>query len=264
MEKVIDKAAIVTGASSGIGAAISRRLCEMGYEVFGFGRDFGEQDSSEEKHEAKTDPSTFFWKDHFHPIVCDLLHTEQLCAYVKQITLQHDVRILVNNAGVGYYGLHEELNPAKIKELVRTNLEVPMILTQQLLRTFKKNAGVIIHISSVTAHASNPHGCAYGATKAGLASFSNSLFDETRKYGVKVVTIFPDMTKTELYRHADFQEGEEPESYLLPEEVANAVEYILTQRKEMVVSELTLRPQIHRIKRKNKQTETEKEKYRNK
>ena len=78
------------------------------------------------------------------------------------------------------------------------------------------------------------------------------------------MTIFPDMTKTELYRHADFQEGEEPESYLLPEEVANAVEYILTQRKEMVVSELTLRPQIHRIKRNNKQTETEKEKYRNK
>lgn len=229
-------AAIVTGASSGIGAAISRRLCEMGYEVFGFGRDFDREDAIE--------------SDGFHAVICDVLDTSRLCACVKQITSQYDVRILVNNAGVGYYGLHEELSPAKIKELVRTNLEAPMILSQQLLRRFKKNAGVIINISSVTANGSNPHGCAYGATKAGLASFSHSLFDEARKYGVKVMTIFPDMTKTDLYRHADFQEGDEAESYLLPDEVADAVEFVLTKRAGMVVSDITLKPQIHRIRRK--------------
>ena len=58
---------------------------------------------------------------------------------------------LAAGRGVGYYGLHEELSPEKIKRLVRTNLEAPMILTQQLLRHLKKNAGYIIHISSVTA-----------------------------------------------------------------------------------------------------------------
>ena len=160
------------------------------------------------------------------------------------------MRILVNNAGVGYYGLHEELSPAKIKELVRTNLEVPMILSQQLLRNFKKHAGTIINISSVTAVGSNPHGCAYGATKAGLTSFSHSLFDEARKYGVKVVTIAPDMTKTDLYRNADFREGDEEESFLLPEEVADAVEFIVTRRDGMVVTDITLKPQLHRIKKK--------------
>jgi len=125
-----------------------------------------------------------------------------------------------------------------------------MILTQQLLRHLKKNRGYVINISSVTATESNPHGCAYGATKAGLASFSHSLFDETRKYGVKVVTIFPDMTKTSLYRNADFREGDEAESYLLPEEAASAVEFVLSQREGMIVSDITLKPQIHRIKRK--------------
>lgn len=241
-------AAIVTGASSGIGAAISKKLCGLGYEVFGFGRNFDEFEKSV-KDEASVD------LDSFHAVVCDVLDTDQLCACVKQITSQYDVRILVNNAGVGYYGLHEELNPAKIKELVRTNLETPMILTQQLLRQFKKNAGVIINISSVTADESNPHGCAYGATKAGLSSFSHSLFDETRKYGVKVVTIAPDMTRTRLYRHADFQEGEEAASYLLPEEIADAVEFVLSQREGMVVSDLTLKPQLHRIRRKQKPAE---------
>ena len=238
------EAAIVTGASSGIGAAISRRLCGLGYEVFGFARHF----------ESEAETEVFDGAEQFHPIVCDVLDTEHLCACVKQIASEHLVRILVNNAGVGYYGLHEELNPAKIKELVRTNLETPMILTQQLLRKKKKNAGIIINISSVTADESNPHGCAYGATKAGLASFSHSLFDETRKYGVKVVTISPDMTKTNLYRNADFQEGEESASYLLPEEIADAVEFVLGQREGLVVSDLKLKPQLHRIRRKQKVT----------
>lgn len=236
MERAERAAAIVTGASSGIGYAIGRKLDMLGYEVFGFGRDFGKAGFEE--------------TGGLHPMVCDVLDTEKLCALVRQIAAEHQVRVLVNNAGVGYYGLHEELNPQKIKELVRTNLEVPMILTQQLLRHLKKTGGYVINIASVTAKESNPHGCAYGATKAGLAGFSRSLFEETRKYGVKVVTIFPDMTKTNLYRNADFREGDEAEAYLLPEEVAEAVEFALSRREGMVVSEIVLQPRIRRIRRK--------------
>ena len=237
MKNLNKKTAIVTGASSGIGYAISKTLSTLGYELYGFGRNF-----------KNTDWNTM---DNAHPIVCDILDTDRLCAELKQITAHNQVHVLVNNAGVGYYGLHEELNPDKIKKLVRTNLEAPMILTQQLLRPLKKTAGYIINISSVTAGQSNPHGCAYGATKAGLASFSHSLFDEARKYGVKVVTISPDMTQTNLYRNADFREGDETESYLLPDDVAKAVEWILSQREGVIVTDITLKPQIHRIKRKH-------------
>lgn len=230
------KAAVVTGASSGIGARVSRKLCAIGYEVYGFGRDFS--------------GSEVLRENGFHPVVCDVLDTGKLCALVREIMAQQNVCVLVNNAGVGYYGLHEELNPAKISEMVRVNLETPMVLTQQLLRHLKRNKGYVINIASVTANQSNPHGCAYGATKAGLASFSRSLFDEVRKYGVKVTTILPDMTKTNLYRNADFDVGNEEESYLLPEEVAGAVEFALCQREGAVVSEILLKPQLHRIKRK--------------
>lgn len=228
-------AAVITGASSGIGLAISKKLEEMGYEVYGIGRDFSGQP---------------VWQENgMHPIVCDLLDTGKLCTCISQIKAQSQVQVLVNNAGVGYYGLHEELNPGKIQKLVRTNLEVPMILAQQLLRELKKNAGYMINIASVTAYKTNPHGCAYGATKAGLTSFSASLFDEARKYGVKVVSVSPDMTKTNLYRNAGFREGEEEDSYLLPEEVADAVGFILSQRDGMVITELTLKPQRHRIRK---------------
>ena len=78
----------------------------------------------------------------------------------------------------------------------------------------------------------------------------DSLFAENRKYGLKVTTIQPDMTYTELYRHANFEQGEEPESYLKPEQIAEAVNYILTQDSEVVIPKITLQPQIRRIRRK--------------
>lgn len=231
---MMGNAAIVTGASSGIGFEISKTLCRLGYEVFGIGRKFDIE----------------FADNKFHKVICDILDTEKLCDTVKKIASRSHVTVLVNNAGTAYYGLHEELNAKKIQEMVRTNLEAPMILTSLLLRELKKNKGYVVNISSVTANGTNPHGCAYGATKAGLSSFSHSLFDEARKYGIKVVTISPDMTKTNLYRNADFKEGDESESYLLPEEAASAVEYVLSQREGLVISDITLKPQVHRIKRK--------------
>ena len=176
--------AIVTGASSGIGLEISKVLCRLGYEVFGIGRNF-------DKDKELTAES-------FHPILCNLLDTEKLCETIKEISSDHHMTMLVNNAGTAYYGLHEELNPKKIQQMVRTNLEVPMILTCLLLRELKKNKGYVINISSVTAGSSNPHGCAYGATKAGLSSFSRSLFDEARKYGVKVCLLYTSDAADEL------------------------------------------------------------------
>lgn len=133
---------------------------------------------------------------------------------------------------------------------MRTNLELPLILTNRLLRVLKEHNGYIINISSITAKQSSPHGCAYGATKAGLTSFGESLFDEVRKYGVKVTTIHPDMTQTNLYRDADFTCSEEEGSFLESSQVAEAVQYVLGQRDGLVVPDITLRPQLHRIARK--------------
>ena len=225
------KKAIVTGASSGIGQCIARRLTKMGYEVWGFGRIFDGEEP-------------------FHVVACDLLDMQKTLAAVAEINRQHDLYLLVNCAGCGYYGLHEELSPDKIAEMTRLNLELPMILSQQLLRTLMATRGTIINNASVTAVQSSPHGAAYGATKAGLLSFSRSLFDEARKYGVRVTAILPDMTDTDLYRNADFQACTDPGCSLSPGDVASAVEYILSQSDGVTVPELHLRPQKHRIARK--------------
>lgn len=229
------KAAIVTGASSGIGFEIGKMLVGLGYKVYGIGRDFSKIDLD---------------KDNFVKVSCDITKTSLLCEKIKEIRDKENVYILVNNAGVGYFGPHEELNAEKIHQMVAINLEVPMLIIQLLLRNLKKNSGFIINICSIESKKSSTYGCTYGATKAGLTHFSNSLFDETRKYGVKVIAIHPDMTKTNFYRNANFKEGETLESYITAEEVAKAVEMAITQREGMVITDITIRPQKHLIQRK--------------
>lgn len=227
--------AIVTGASSGIGLAIARYLLEEGYVVFGIGRDFN-------------DGEKLFQKENFKKIVLDLNDIEESEKIIKEISKKHEIDLLVNNAGIGYYGLHEEISSKKIDELVRINLTIPMIISSLLLRKMKKRGGTIINISSFCAHEINTHGCAYGASKAGLSSFGKSLFFEARKYGIKVVNIEPEMTKTNLYRNANFTASDEENASLLVEDIVSAVAYILSQKENVAINTISLTPQIKRIK----------------
>ena len=228
--------AIITGASSGIGLAISKAVINLGYKVYGFGRDFSKCDIIHQN---------------FIPVKCDLLNTNLLCEKIKEINKGENISILINNAGVGYFGPHEELNPKKIHEMVTINLEVPLILSQMLLRTLKKNKGYIINISSIEAKKSSVYGCAYGATKAGLSHFSSSLFDEARKSGVKVIAIHPDITQTNFYRNANFKEDSaDTDSYITADEVADSVVNVLSISTSLVITDITLRPQKNKILRK--------------
>ncbi|WP_333860889.1 SDR family oxidoreductase [Clostridium sp.] len=230
------KTAIVTGASSGIGFEISKMLLSMGYKVYGFGRDFSKVD---------------FYDSNFVQEVCDITEVNAFVKIIDKIKKENQVCLLVNNAGVGYFGPHEELNPEKIHSMVSTNLEIPMVLCNVLLRDLKKNKGIIINISSVTAKYISTYGCTYAATKAGLTHFSESLFSEIRKTGVKVVSIHPDMTKSNFYRNANFSEDDSDSDFYVDSQViADIVKSILMQDSNIAVTDITIRPQKHRIRRK--------------
>lgn len=239
------KNAIVTGATSGIGAAICQRLLEDGWQVYGIGRNFTGQQFSPESG--------------FHAVTCDLKkHKDTQYAAERIVKEAGNISLLVNCAGVGYFGPHEQISPDKLHEMVAVNIEAPMILSGMLLRGMKRDGGTIINISSVTAKKSNTHGCAYGATKAALTSFGESLFDEARKYGVRVVNIHPDMTASQFYRNADFRECDEEDARLLPEEVAACVMGVLGIRDGAVITDVTIKPQRHGIQRKGIKLKEEK------
>ena len=231
------KTVLLTGASSGIGLATGLQLANEGYEVYGIGRNFD---------------NTFSFPKNFHCYCCDITNTIALLSTINKLQELWRVPspdILIHSAGVGFYGLQEHISDTAIQSLVRTNLEAPMILTSHLLPFMKqRKSGHIIFLSSVTARKNNTYGCAYGATKSALLSFANSLFDEVRKHGIKITTLLPDMTKTNLYRNADFTADET--ACLFPEDVANTISYVLSASEHLNITELTIQPQKHRIQKK--------------
>ena len=231
------KTVLLTGASSGIGLTTGLKLSTEGYTVYGIGRSFDE---------------TVNYPKNFHRFPCDITDTRALTQTLQEIRSHMSEPapdILIHSAGVGLYGLQETLAPTNLQAMIRTNLEAPILLTTEFLGFMKqRKSGHIIFLSSVTAKKSNTYGCAYGATKAGLLSFANSLFDEARKNGIKVTTLLPDMTKTNLYRNADFTADET--ACLFPEDIADTISYILSCGDHINVTELTIQPQKHRIQKK--------------
>ncbi len=227
---------VVTGASSGIGMACASVLIETGYTVYGVARDFSK---------------CTIVHDRFIPCTCDLTDPRALDATVTHIRKQtaRSLDILLNCAGCGAFAPHEEISHTAVHRMIALNLEAPLILTSCFLRDIRARKGFIINIASVTAMHPAPKGCAYAATKAGLLHFSRSLFEETRRSGIKVVCIIPDITRTAFFEDLNFAPEDDPEAFIEPECIARAVTEVISQRHGTVITELVIRPQKSMVKR---------------
>ncbi len=216
---------VVTGASSGIGKEIARRLLLLGYEVIGISRGIKKED---------------FDSQNFTPLQADLADEKSTLATCKKLS-NEDIYMLVNCAGFGRFEPHEELDNKTITNMVFLNLTAPMLLANALLRDLKKNGGYLININSIEALRSSKFAGVYGATKAGLKAFGDSLFEETRKSSLSVTNINPDMTHSNFYNDLRFETSQHEDEKLLASDIADAVEHILGMRKGAVVSEYTIR-----------------------
>ena len=219
------KNAVVTGASSGIGKAITSRLLKLGYSVTGVSRTINQE---------------HFKDENFTALSCDLSdekETLKLCETLKK----EEFSLLVNAAGFGKFEPHEELSAKTITTMTFLNLTAPMLLTNTLLRTLKKNDGYLININSIEALRASKFAGVYSATKAGLKAFGDALFEETRKSGLSITNINPDMTESSFYDDLRFDVSSKENEKLLSEDLADVVEHILTMRKGAVVSEYTVR-----------------------
>jgi short-subunit dehydrogenase len=228
------KTALVTGSSSGIGLAITHTLITLGYHVYGLSR------SPQPEHK------------NFIAIECDITDTPKLTQKLDELVKITDISLLIHSAGIGKFEPHEELNAQQIQSIINTNLTAPLIITSALLRSLKKTKGTIISITSIEAIKASKFSAVYSASKAGLRQFSLALFEEVRKSGVKVISINPDMTQTPFFDDLHFEPAQDEQMHLKSEDIAKAVEDILSMRQGSLITDITIRPQKVGITKKPK------------
>ena len=230
-----ERAAIVTGASSGIGLAIARLLGEEGHAVTLAAR-------RPEKLEAATEELARDGLD-VQAVAGNLGLEED----VQRVVSAHRERygrldVLVNNAGVGVGAPVGELETKKVDLQLNTNLR-SVILFYRECRDLLAAAGaehrcaLVVNVASIAGKSGQPWLSVYGATKAAIVNFSQAMDKELVKEGIKSTALCPAFVDTPM---ADFiKEQIRPEDMIRTSDIAEAVRFLLRLSPNCIVPEIT-------------------------
>ena len=189
------KTAVITGATSGIGAAYAKRLAADGYDLILTGR-------RQEIIQKLADELTDKHKVKVKVIIAELSDDNDLQKVIDAITSVDDVEILISNAGFSpdekhFMGIEFRV----VERMIKVHQIVPVKLAYAVVPNMKKRRkGTIINVSSCGAFLPSPNIIIYGATKSFLKMFSESLYMDLRKKGIKVQVLCPGFTKTDFHR----------------------------------------------------------------
>lgn len=234
--------ALVTGASSGIGRAITQRLLGEGFEVTALGRNPEQMPS----HQALS----------AEPV--DLADLESLPSRLTDLARRYDdTAVVVGAAGAGLFGSLEEMAYDKIRQLIELNFIANAYLARAFLPGLKRRArhgeplNHLLFIGSEAALRGRRRGAVYCASKFALRGFAQALREEASTAGVRVSLVHPGMVDTPFFDSLDFRPGERPENALAAEDVAEAVWLALNVRSNVVVDEIFLTPVQHVVRKKS-------------
>jgi NAD(P)-dependent dehydrogenase (short-subunit alcohol dehydrogenase family) len=179
------KAALVTGASSGIGDATARRLAELGYTVYAAAR--------------RADRMAALAERGIRTEAADVTDDAALAALVDKIISETGrIDVLVNNAGYGSYGALEDVPLAEARRQFDVNVFGLARLTQLVLPHMRaRRDGYIVNVSSIGGKIWEPLGAWYHAAKFAVEGLSDSLRAEVAEFGIKVIVIEPGAIRTE-------------------------------------------------------------------
>ena len=184
---------LVTGASSGIGAAIGRELAARGRAVTLTAR---RKDRLEELAAELRDR----YGVRADTVACDLSSAAARRRMTKTVADRgHEVDVLVNNAGFGSAGRFQDLDPGGELEMVRTNVEAVVDLcTTYVPAMVARRRGAVLNVASVAAFQPVPRQTTYAATKAFVLSFTEGLHVDLKGTGVTATALCPGPTRTEF------------------------------------------------------------------
>jgi NADP-dependent 3-hydroxy acid dehydrogenase YdfG len=230
LEKI--RSIIVTGATAGIGLAVAREFLERGHNVFICGR------QPERLDAALKELSVEFDKDKIAGSVCDvrsLIEVEEMVAKANARFGQIDT--LINNAGIAFITAFEDITSTQWQGIIDTNLTGVFNCCKAVLPWFKKlKTSDIVNLGSRSGRYAFSGGTGYNTTKFGLQGFTEALFLDLHKYGIRVSLVAPGTVATGLG-------GAKSEDWhLSPKDVAKVVGDVITSNTRATVNWVEIRP----------------------
>ena len=232
MGSLAGKTALVTGASRGIGLAIARRLGKMGAKVSICARDTKRLE--EAVNILRQDGISALGMH------ADVTRGDDVELLVQKTqTSLGPIEILVNNAGTGYFGPLHEASETSWDTVLDTNLKGVFLLTKAVAPgMIERRSGHIVNIASLAGKNAFAGGSIYCASKWGLLGFTYCAAEDLRTYGIRVSAICPGSVVTEFGQPS----RKDTSKMLKPEDVAHAVEMLVTQAPQSFISEISMRP----------------------
>lgn len=220
--------ALVTGASRGIGAAVARSLSET-HDILLGGRD--EQLLAALAEEL---PGARPWR-------VDVTDDAAVAAAAAEVS---SLDVLVHSAGVIELGQVDELSADAWRRTFEANVVAVAELTRHLLPALRSTKGRVVLLNSGSGLSARPNWGAYAASKFALRAYADALRAEEATNGIRVTSVFPGRTATDMQREVRSWEGGEfePERYMRPETVAESVVSAVRSADDGHLTDIVLRP----------------------
>lgn len=219
---------LVTGAGSGIGEVLARRLHDRGDDLVLLAR----SEQRAERLRAAYDRATVH--------VADLAFPES----VEGLALPERLDSVVHAAGIVRLGPAAELSVDDWASQLRVNLVAPAALTRVALPALRAARGTVVLVNSGAGLSASPEWGAYAASKHGLRALADALRAEEAPHGVRVSTVYPGRTATPMQEEVHRQEGKEYDAgaWIRPETVAAAILHVLDLPRDATIPDVTVRP----------------------
>ena len=221
---------LITGASSGIGAAFARKLAARGRNVFLVAR-------SEDKLIALCNELGRLTSIRAQYLALDLRHPDAGAQLFEEITKRElEIDMLINNAAFGSMGDFVKLDLNHELDMIQLNIKAVIDLTHRFLGPMRdRKRGTIINVASTAGFQAVPYMATYAATKAFVLSFSEALWEENRSHGVHVMALCPGVTETNFFE-ASGMDRPPMRTIQTPEEVVETALRALPREKLTVIS----------------------------
>lgn len=233
MVELQDKVAVVTGASSGIGASIAETLANQGVKVVLTGRD--ESRLAEVAKRIQDNKQAVV-----ETSIVDVTHKEEVTEFVEKTKEKFgQIDILVNSAGLMLSSAITEGDVEAWEAMIDVNIKGTLYTINAVLPSMlNQSSGHIINIASISGFEVTKKSTLYSASKAAVHSITQGLEKELAKTGVRVTSISPGMVDTPLSGDTDWGARKK----LDPKDIAEAAIYALQQPSHVNVNEVTVRP----------------------